>query len=150
MSQVVEMPRTGIVPSAGRMAVAEVVQHAMVVQEVMQAVMKPNLHYGKIPGTDKPTLYKAGAEKLCQVFMIDDDYEIEDLSVGDAVRYRVKCIGAHQSSRTRLGSGVGECSSGEEKYKWRKAICTEEFAATPQTLRHTKYAKAKGLSLIHI
>jgi hypothetical protein len=145
MNAVVEMPRAGIVPqSAGRMSVAEVVQHAMVVQEVMQAVMKPDLHYGRIPGTDKPTLYKAGAEKLCMVFRIDDDYEIEDLSTADSIRYRVKCIGSHQVSQMRLGSGVGECSVGEEKYKWRKAVCDEEFDETPLTHRRVKYAKAKG------
>jgi hypothetical protein len=144
MNQVVEMPRTGIAPSQGRMTVAEVVQQAMVVQEVMQAVMKPNLHYGKIPGTDKPTLLKAGAEKLCMVFKIDDDYAIEDLTTSDVVRYRVKCIGTHQTSQVRLGSGVGECGGGEEKYKWRKAICKEEFEATPINLRRSKFAKAKG------
>jgi hypothetical protein len=134
----------GIVQATGRMSVADVVQHAMVVQEVMHAVMKPQLHYGQIPGTDKPTLYKAGAEKLCMVFRIDDDYEIEDLSTADVIRYRVKCIGKHQITGMRLGSGVGECSGGEEKYKWRKAVCKDEFEATPLNMRRVKYARGKG------
>jgi len=144
VNAVVEMPQRGLVPSAGRMTVAEVVQHAVIVQEVMHAVMKPDLHYGKIPGTPKPTLYKAGAEKLCMVFRIDDDYEIEDLSTPDMVRYRVKCIGKHQVTEMRLGSGVGEASSGEEKYKWRKSVCDAEFDETPQTMRRTKYARGQG------
>jgi hypothetical protein len=146
-TQVVEMPQRqqgGIVTSNGRMTVADVVQHAMVVQEVMQAVMKPELHYGTIPGTPKPTLYKAGAEKLCMVFKIGDEYRIEDLSTADAVRYRVACIGRHQTSGVELGQGLGECSSTEEKYRWRKAICREEFDATPVNMRRTKYARGKG------
>jgi len=62
----------------GRMAVSDIIQHVAVVQEVMRAVMKPDVHYGKIPGTDKPTLYKAGAEVLCMVFRIADTYEVTD------------------------------------------------------------------------
>lgn len=143
MNQVVELPKQSMVPS-GRMAVAEVVQHAMVVQEVMQAVMKPGLHYGKVPGTDKPTLFKAGAEKLCMVFKIGDDYRMEDLSTSDVVRYRITCVGIHTPSGAVLGQGVGECSGSEEKYKWRRAVCDEEFDATPQHLRREKFGKAKG------
>lgn len=143
MNQVVELPKQSMVPS-GRMAVAEVVQHAMVVQEVMQAVMKPGLHYGKVPGTDKPTLFKAGAEKLCMVFKIGDDYRMEDLSTPDVVRYRITCVGIHTPSGATLGQGVGECSGSEEKYKWRRAVCDEEFDATPQHLRREKFGKAKG------
>lgn len=143
MNAVVELPQQSIVPS-GRMAVAEVVQHAMVVQEVMHAVMKPGLHYGKVPGTDKPTLFKAGAEKLCMVFKIGDDYRMEDLSTADTVRYRITCVGIHTPSGAVLGQGVGECSGNEEKYKWRRTVCDEEFDATPQHLRREKYGKAKG------
>lgn len=143
MNQVIELPKQSIVPT-GRMAVAEVVQHAMVVQEVMQAVMKPGLHYGKVPGTDKPTLFKAGAEKLCMVFKIGDDYRMEDLSTPDVVRYRITCVGIHTPSGAVLGQGVGECSGSEEKYKWRKAVCDEEFDSTPQHLRREKFGKAKG------
>jgi len=144
MNQVVEMPARGIVPAAGRMSVAEVTQHAIAVQEVMRAVMKEGEHYGKIPGTDKPTLYKAGAEKLCMTFRIADEYRTEDLSTADVIRYRVTCIGRHQVTGVELGSGMGEGSTGEEKYRWRKAVCDEEFAATPAALRRVKYARGRG------
>ena len=40
------------------------------IQEVMRGVMKVNIHFGTIPGTTKPTLYKAGAEKLLSTFRI--------------------------------------------------------------------------------
>lgn len=144
MNAVIEMPKIGIVQNAGRMSVAEVTQHAIAVQEVMKAVMKKDVHYGVIPFTDKPTLYKAGAEVLCMTFRIADEYKVEDLSTPDVIRYRVVCIGRHQMNGIELGSGMGEGSTSEEKYKWRKAVCKEEFDATPAALRRTKYAKGKG------
>lgn len=147
MSEVIEFqrPAPSIIPSTGRMAVAEVTQHAIAVQEVMAAIMKPNVHYGTIPGAgDKPTLLKAGAEVLCMTFRIADDYQIEDLSTADMIRYRVKCIGKHQTTEAVLGSGMGEGSSGEEKYKWRKAVCVQEFEATPETHRRVKYGRKQG------
>ena len=117
MNDIVEVPARAIVPNAGRMSVTEVVQHAKAVQEIMGAVMREGEHYGKIPGTDKPTLYKAGAEKLCMTFRIADTYRTEDLSTADCIRYRVTCIGSHQMTGTELGSGMGECSTIEEKYR---------------------------------
>jgi hypothetical protein len=142
MNAVVEMPQRGIVQSTGRLSASEVVQHAMVVQDVMRAVMKPELHYGKIPGTDKPTLFQPGADVLCMTFRIAPEFSIEDLSTADVVRYRVTCRGVHQLSGVTLGSCVGEASSGEEKYKWRRAVNDKEFEATPAALRRIKYGKS--------
>lgn len=144
MNQIVELKQGALAQSSGRMAVSDIIQHVALVQEVMRAVMKPNVHYGTIPGTDKPTLYKAGAEVLCMTFRIADTYEVEDLSTADMIRYRVNCIGTHQSTGIVLGSGQGEASSSEEKYKWRKAICREEFDETPANMRRTKHARGKG------
>lgn len=130
--------------SNSRMAVADIIQHVAVVQEVMRAVMKPDVHYGIIPGTPKPTLYKQGAEVLCMVFRIADTYQVEDLSTADVVRYRITCVGTHQINNVVLGTGMGEASSGEEKYKWRKAICKEEFDETPANMRRVKHSRSKG------
>lgn len=145
-SEIIEMPQRApaALVSSNRMSAMEVVQHAAAVQEVMNAVMKPNVHFGKIPGTDKPTLYKSGAEVLCMSFRIADEYHVEDLSTADMIRYRVTCVGKHQVSDVVLGSGMGEASTGEEKYKWRSAVCLEEFEATPAAMRRVKFGKKKG------
>lgn len=129
---------------SGRMAVADIISHVAMVQEVMRAVMKPEVHYGVIPGTDKPTLYKQGAEVLCMAFRVADSYQVEDLSTADVVRYRVTCTGVHQGTGLVLGTGMGEASSGEEKYKWRKAY-EPEFNETPANMRRKKsgFNKAK-------
>ncbi len=128
----------------GRMATADIIAHLVTVQEVLRTVMKVDVHYGVIPGTNKPTLYKSGAEVLCMVFRIAQAYEVTDMSTPDAVRYRSVCTGMHQLSGITLGSGMGEASSSEEKYKWRKAY-KEEYEATPDNLRRKKqgYDKQK-------
>jgi hypothetical protein len=140
MNAVVEMkPGGGVLATSGsHMALAEILEREKLIQEVMKAVMKEDVHFGKIPGTDKPTLYKPGAEKLCTVFRIAPTYEVEDLSTDDSVRYRVTCIGTSQVSGTMLGTGMGECSSSEEKYKFIKAY-KREWEATPETRRRKKF-----------
>lgn len=133
------------------LSAADIRAQVNLVQEVMKAVMKgpskenkDGVHYGTIPGTKKPSLYKAGAEVLCATFRIADRYEIEDLTVDGMARFRVRCIGTHQGTGIVLGEGMGECSSHEEKYKWRAAICNEEFEATPENLRRLKFSKWDG------
>lgn len=142
MNQVVEMPsrESGIVSAeTHRFSVVEIRQRVNLVQEVMRGIMKRDTHYGTIPGTPKPTLYKPGAEVLCVTFRVAQEYKIEDLSTADIARYRVTCVGRHQTTGIVLGEGVGECSSGEEKYKWRGAVCTQEFDATPENMRRLKF-----------
>lgn len=145
MNAVVEVPRGGMVPSVGRMSVAEITQNVIAVQEVMRSLMKPEVHYGRIPGAgDKPVLLKPGAEMLCMTFRIADEYATEDLSREGVIRYRVVCVGRHQTSGTVLGQGMGECSSDEEKYRWRKVVCQEEWDATPATMRRKKFSRGKA------
>jgi len=93
------------------------------IQEVMNHVMKKDTHYGKVPGCgDKPTLLKPGAEKIMMTFKLACNPEVDDLSTPDEIRFRVK-TNLTSRDETFVGSGVGECSTNEEKYKWRKAVC---------------------------
>lgn len=66
--------------------VTEIRQRIQAVQEVMRGVMKDGTHYGVIPGTPKPSLWKAGGEVLCLTFrlvpilesrVVADDLECE-------------------------------------------------------------------------
>ena len=112
------------------------------IQEVMKAVMKPDVHFGVIPGCgDKPTLLKAGAEKILSTFRIAVEPHIEDLSTSDEARYRITAKGIHQVSGLFVGSGVGEASSNEEKYKWRFAVCDAEWDATSEDRRRIKFKR---------
>ncbi|WP_454838248.1 hypothetical protein [Pseudomonas mohnii] len=145
MNEIIQMPAreaSGLTAAeTHRFSAVEIRQRVNLVQEVMQGIMKRETHYGTIPGTQKPTLYKPGAEVLCVTFRVAQEYKIEDLSVQGVARYRVTCVGRHQISGVALGEGVGECSSSEEKYKWRGVICKAELDATPENLRRKKYYK---------
>lgn len=111
------------------------------IQEVMAAVMQKGQHYGVIPGAgDKPTLLKPGAEKIMSTFRLAADPDVEDMSAGNIIRYRVKCK-LLSASGMFVGAGVGECSSGEEKYAWRAAVSVDEFNATPEDAKRIKYKR---------
>lgn len=108
------------------------------IQALMKSVMREGEHYGQVPGSRKPSLWKAGAEKLSVAFHIAPSFVIEDLSSPEHSRYRVCCVGRHQVSGIRLGEGFGSCSSMESRYKWRRAS-DEEFERTPKSRRRLKY-----------
>ena len=124
----------------------EVRDRVNLVQTVMKSVMKRDTHFGTIPFTPKPTLYKAGAEVLCMTFKIAQEYRVEDLSTSNEARYHVTCVGRHQLTGATLGEGMGECSSNEEKYAYRAAVCKEEFEATPEANKRVKWSKGKNNS----
>jgi hypothetical protein len=94
---------------------------AQVIQKAMKSVMKAGEHFGKIPGTNKPTLLKAGAEKLSVLFRLSPSYTIkkEDLPNGHR-EYEIICTLTHINTRDIIGQGVGICSTMESKYRWRK------------------------------
>ena len=123
----------------------EVRARVNLIQQVMQGVMKPGIHYGKIPGAgDKPSLFKPGAETLAVTFQLAPDPQVEDLSTSDNVHYRVKVRFTSQQTGAYLGTGVGECSSDEEKYRWRKAICDEEYEEAAEDRRRIAFKKYQG------
>jgi hypothetical protein len=117
----------------------DVAQNKALIQRVMAACMKADIHYGIIPGTKKPTLYKPGSEAILSTFRIAVIPEIQDLSTIDEIRYRVLAKGVLPDG-TVVGCGVGECSTNEEKYKWRSALCDEEFDETPEMRRRVKFS----------
>lgn len=117
-----------------------VVSRVRLIQEVMSKVMKENTHYGVIPGCQKPSLWKPGAEQLLVTFRIaPDEPKVEDLSTVDSIRYRVTRRGL--SNGSIVAAGVGEASSDEEKYKWRAPVCEAEFEATPEDRRRMKFKR---------
>ena len=124
--------------------VSEMKTQADKIRDIKKAVMKEGVHYGTIPGCgDKPTLLKPGAETLLVTFRISGEPIIEDLSTPDEARYRVNIQAKSIVTQAFLGSGIGECSSHEEKYRWRKAICKEEFDETAEDRKRMKWGRKK-------
>lgn len=119
---------------------AEIQQQVNAIQHVLRDVMQRDVHYGVISGCKQPSLFKPGAEKIMATFRLAADPDITDLSADDVIRYQVK-VRLTSPSGVFVGAGVGECSSNEEKYRWRRAVCKEEFEDTAPERRREKWKK---------
>ncbi|GBG09477.1 hypothetical protein PAT3040_04123 [Paenibacillus agaridevorans] len=80
--------------------------------------------FGTVPGTQKPTLYKPGAEKLCELYgfaaHVKSKTEERDFDTGYyRVEFTLQLV--HRSSGVVVGEGVGECNTYESKYRYRWA-----------------------------
>ena len=97
-------PRAGTqVIDRGVLPTTEVISRVLRIQEVMKAVMQKDTHYGVIPGTQKPTLYKPGAEKIASVFRLAITPVVTDLSTPDEIRYRVEARAVPWITRAHPG-----------------------------------------------
>ena len=100
----------------------EIKSQVQLIQEVMQAVMQEGYHYGVIPGTEKPTLLKPGAEKLTTTFRLAPLLHVEARELGNGHReYQVRCTLVHIPTARVYGEGVGSCSTLESRYRYRNA-----------------------------
>ena len=102
--------------------VDEVMEQIQKIKSLMASAMKEGEHYGTIPGTKKPTLYKAGAEKLALMFRLAPTFEILQTDLPRNHReYRIVCSITNINSGSFLGSGVGCCTTMESKYRYRNS-----------------------------
>jgi hypothetical protein len=95
-------------------------------KEFVSKVLEKDRDFGEIPGTNKPTLLKPGAEKLSTFFGIRPVFVIQE-SVndwtgkehgGESFFFReYKCQGYRNGEL--VGEGVGSCNSWEKKYRYR-------------------------------
>jgi len=123
-----------------------IVQRRRDLDAVMKSVMIEGMgkDYGKIPGCgDKPSLFKAGAEKLACTFQLVPTYRIDTLRTALSTTHTVVCS-ISAPGGALICEGVGEASSREEKYAFRRAVCQDEFDATPAAQRRVKYRKGYG------
>src|SRR5580698_1964993 len=65
-------------------------------QSFVREYLREGEDFGTIPGTPKPTLYKPGADKLCELYGLSDNYEIltqvEDFKADPPLfDYTIKC-----------------------------------------------------------
>jgi len=106
--------------------------------EFQRRVMIEGVHYGKVPGTDKNTLFKPGAELLLSRMALRASDPIildETIDYGDCtpdgtvtreglIRFSVRRdiyrqTGPSETDRMLVSSGLGACTSREKKYRWR-------------------------------
>lgn len=117
----------------------EIIQRVAIIQDVMKRVMQEGEHFGVIPGTgSRKTLFKSGAEKLSQVFKLLPRFDIKKVqSENDHRDYEVRCILEHADGSFQ-GEGVGNCSTKESKYRWRKGERTCPECSAPAIIKGKK------------
>lgn len=129
--------------------VAELMAAQDEVSTVIASLLKDGTDYGTIPGTKKPTLYKAGAERTCRAFGIipefviverdadatrvttaytkrwnnafqgDRSFTLVPVEVHGFYRYVIRCDLVHAPTGEIVGTGLGACASVESKYQDR-------------------------------
>lgn len=106
-----------VIDSIDTNAVARTMAKIHAFQQVIQQAVVPGHDIGIIPGTDKPTLLKPGAEKIVMMMGLASRYEImdkvEDYDKG-FFSYNIRCTLSRQGMD--ICEGVGNCNSRESKY----------------------------------
>ena len=108
-------------PALAPMSSDDVLRQVRLIQEVMGKAMKEGEHYGVIPGTDKPSLLKSGAEKLSLTFRLRPRFGLERLDLAGEHREYVVTCDLYNTTGGHEGQGIGSCSTMESKYRWRQA-----------------------------
>ncbi len=108
--------------------------------EAFQTLVKESLKkprdYARLPGTQRETLLKPGAEKIAKLIQCSDLYVVLD-EIADWDRplfaYTVKCrLVSMRDGTTVWSEGLGECNTHEPKYRWRnkQRVCPQCQAET--------------------
>ncbi len=121
-------------------------------REFFREVMQEGVDYGVIPGTDKPTLYKPGAEGLCEFYNLAPTVasKIEDKNHETgyyAVDITIRLI--HRGTGSIIAEGVGHANTYESRYRWRwvsekdlpKGISKEDLVTRERSGRYGNFVQ---------
>lgn len=91
-------------------------------RQFVKEIMVPGEDYGVIPGTEKPTLLKPGAEKLNEIYgyaaITEVTQRVEDWTNG-FFHYECRTRIVHKGTGCTVAEGVGSCNSKEKRYAAR-------------------------------
>ena len=115
---------------------------------IQRELMDPDVDYGTIPGTPKPTLLKPGAEKLCDWYGLRADF-IPDRVIGDGVTaptlaYQTRCeLHLGTLDGPVVAVGYGSANSWERKHRYRRAERACPDCGVIGSLLRSKQGKAE-------
>jgi hypothetical protein len=110
------------------MSIESAVERYNAVTEFVSRVLRKDIDYGVIPGTEKRTLLKPGAEKLTTFFGLSTHFQllerIEDWTGehhgGEPFFYYLYRCQLFRGD-VLIAEGDASCNSRETKYRWREA-----------------------------
>ena len=98
-----------------------------------KSTLNKGIDYGDIPGVDKPSLFKPGAEKIGTMFKLAPKYEIKSKDLENSHKeFEVKCSLHQRGTDLFFGDGVGFCSSMEKKYRYRSSTGEKSHRVTKE------------------
>jgi len=138
------MNELSLIDSIDLATIQEEMKKISTFQAIVQKTLKLDHDYGKIPGVDKPSLFKPGGEKICMLFGLCPEYEIMDKIEdykNDFFSYNIKCT-LYKNDRP-FAQGIGSCNSKEKKYRYVTVneIPTGYMGSTEEIT--TKYGQTK-------
>jgi hypothetical protein len=122
-TQMVVMDQYSILPLNLEAKIAEAIQMRDALNKLFKNLLELGKDFAQIPGTDKPTLLKPGAEMLCKVFklapgkceVLDKDVDWEK----NIFSYTIGMPLIHIDSGLMVAYGTGAANSREVKYRYR-------------------------------
>lgn len=108
-------------------------------QSIIQKTLHQNHDFGVVPGTQKPTLLKPGAEKILMLMGLKSEFEIVDSTrdfENGFFQYQVKCKLIKDGMT--ITEGLGACNTKERKY----------IKQDPFTMDNTVLKMAKKRALV--
>jgi hypothetical protein len=144
---IVPAETTAVVPRGTRAvlfaeALKEEAQQRQLLGQYVKEQMTAGTDFGVIPGTDKPTLLKPGAEKLVDIYRCYAEYicvaKTEDFDK-PLFAYEFKSRIIHRESGSVVAEGVGSCNSREGKYRWRNGDRKCPKCSKAGTLKKSKF-----------
>lgn len=119
-----ETAEVDIVPSFA-ITLEESEKRLKLFQSFVKRQMREGVDYGRIPGIPKPTLFKAGAEKLTSIYGLAPHFDIVD-QVKDwekgIFHYQMKCRLISIRNGFVMAEGIGSCNSKERRYRNQDAF----------------------------
>lgn len=105
-------------------ALAELREQRQQLHEFIKSCLVQGSDYGIIPGTPKPSLYKAGSEKLANIFrlgtrIVGKERELDLKASWALFTYRIEVF--HIPTGLAIAQCEGSANSHEKKYKSRPA-----------------------------
>lgn len=118
---------TAVTHVDGLLAVSDLKARTEIIHKLMRECMKEGVHYGTIPGTPAPSLWKPGAEMIGLLFSISVTTEIVSETVTDEEASFHVVATATSNTGQILGQARAWCSTAEQKHRWRAPGCQKEF-----------------------
>lgn len=116
-------------------------------QAVVQGALKKDHDFGIIPGTQKPTLLKPGAEKILMLMGLTSEYSIDDKVQdyeGGFFAFTIKC--ALSKGGMKITEGFGHANTREGRYtnRWVTESKLPEGVSKDNLKRREKESKFKA------